>query len=65
MYNLDNFAAQVNPPSPQEMARRVRKIQQKLALEAEESREYPHSDERKPRSLLGRIARWLGGSRRS
>jgi hypothetical protein len=57
MYNLDNFASEVNPPSPQEFALRVRRIQQERVLVAGESREYPHSDER--------ITRWLGRSRQS
>ena len=65
MYNLDNFASEVNPPSPQEFALRVRRIQQERALEGVESQGNLHPAERKPRSLLGRIARFLGLPRRS
>ena len=62
MYNLDNFGSEVNPPSPQEFALRVRRIQQELALEAQDN---PRPAERKQHSLLGRIARFLSLSRRS
>jgi len=65
MYNLDNFASQVNPPSPQEFALRVRRIHQERVLQAGESQGNLHPAEGKQRSLLRRIARFLGLPRAS